>query len=195
MRAERIALNRDTLPFIDLHQERRAQQWRSAALNVKRLIGLTLLLTLQAGILLPLTLEALSYRPRLARAQKALAAAESRLKTVTQARAGLDPLLKKRDRYELSRASRQQIAATLQTTARALPPEIYIEHLQISVKDKQTQIQIQGVAQTQAALRDGMKALANAPQLGELHLTETSDALIAGKRVVHFRAEATQGGP
>ena len=79
MRMDRRALNRNTLPFIDLHQERRTAQNRRAILNTKRLFGLALLVLIQATGLLPLTLQALAFRPKIARAAQSLAEVDKRL--------------------------------------------------------------------------------------------------------------------
>ena len=192
MRMDRRALNRNTLPFIDLHQERRLAQNRRAALNTRRLFGLSLLVLIQAGGLFPLTMQALAFRPRIARAAQTLAEADKRLQAATEANAKLEPVIKRWERYQKSQEARRQITRAFLATAQSLPPDVYIERLQADVVDKQTHLQIQGIAQTQAALRDCLSALSVRPEFSGLHLTETGGATIAGRRKIRFRAEATR---
>ena len=194
MRMDRRALNRNTLPFIDLHQERRLSQRRRATLNTKRLFGLALLLTLQVSGLIPLTMQALAFRPKIARAAQILATTDKRLQAETQANAKLEPDIKRWERYQKSRDSRRQVTRAFLSAAQDLPPDVYIERLQFDAADKQTHIQIQGIAQTQEALRNGLNALLARPEFTGLRLTETSDANIAGRHEIRFHAEITKEG-
>ena len=192
MRMDRRALNRNTLPFIDLHQERRIAQNRRAILNTKRLFGLALLALIQGSGLLPLTMQALAFRPKIARAAQSLAEADKRLQTETQKNAQMEPDLKRWERYQKSRDARRQITAAFLAAAQSLPADVYIERLQIDAADKQTHIQVQGIAPTQAALKDCLNALCARPEFADIKLTETGDAVIAGRREIRFHAEETR---
>lgn len=189
---DRRALNRNTLPFIDLHQERRIAQNRRVALNTKRLFGLALLVLVQVSGLLPLTLQALSFRPKMARAAQSLAEVDGRLQAETQKNAQLEPDLKRLERYQKSRDARRQINGIIRAIAQSKPRAIAIERLQIEVTDKQAHIQIQGIAQTQADLKECLVALSARPEFATLKLTETGEANIAGRRKIRFHADVAR---
>ena len=192
MRMDRRALNRNTLPFIDLHQERRIAQNHRAILNTKRLFGLALLVLVQATGLLPLTMQTLAFRPKIARAAQSLADVDKRLQAETQKNAQMEPDLKRWERYQKSRDARRQITGIFYAAAQSFPHDIYIERLQIDVADKQTHLQIQGIAPTQADLKDCLNALSARPEFSDLRLTETGNATIAGRREIRFHAEETK---
>ena len=194
MRMDRRALNRNTLPFIDLHQERRLSQRRRATLNAKRLFGLALLVAVQVSGLLPLTMQALAFRPKIARAAQILATTDKRLTAETQANAKLEPDLKRWERYQKSRESRRRATRAFLAAAQDLPRDVYMERLQFDAADKQTHLQIQGIAPTQNALRNALAVLTALPEFSGLRLTETSDATIAGRREIRFHAEITEEG-
>ncbi len=189
MRMDRRALNRNTLPFIDLHQERRLEQNRRAVRNTRRLLGLGILVLIQGSALLPLTAQSFAFVPQIVRAENSLAATDKRLAAATQANTGLEPGIRRWERYQKSREARRQMTRAFLAAAQDLPRDVYIERLQVDAQDKQIRVQLQGVAESQTILKDCLTALSARPEFSGLHLTDTTDAAIAGRREIRFHAE------
>ena len=193
MRAERSALNRDSLPFIDLHQERSAQQRTVFAQNCRRLAVLGILALLCLGGLLPLTTTVRSYRPLLSVAERDLSMTQTRFAAVTQAQTSLQEPLKHWTRFEESRNARRQNALAFAALTGDIPREVCIEQVETETQDRQMTLKMQGFAETMDSLSAFVTALSHRPGFAGVRLTETIITNDGAKHIVRFHAEATVG--
>ena len=182
-------------PLVDLNRERREE--RRGVLRRSRRHLAALLATVALGVMvpLPLTLQTLALRRECRKAESQAAGVRQRLQSVTASSGELDAKIIRWTRLVESQQARRAWGGTLPALATCLPNDVSLQQVDISVKDKGAQIQLQGSAGTMAGLRAFTAALARSSIFAHLHLNETTAGHVTGSEGVSFQMTGPLRGP
>ncbi len=188
------ALNRLTLPRVDLNQQRGEERRRILNRSRRDALALIALGVFAAVVLMPLSFQAQDMSGDLARAQRELDTVEMRAKMITQTGANTDQRLARWRRYEQTRTRREGWRDLLSVLAVCIPERAYLEQVRVEGKGKQGDIVLQGSAETMDTLKRFTEALSNTPLFTGVRLTETTSDTALGVRGVRFRIQARVAG-
>lgn len=162
------------LPLVDLNLERREER-RSVLRRSRRHVAAILAASaLAVTVPLPLTLQAFKLRHEYQNAAREAVGARQRLQLVTTISGELDAKISLWTRLAQSQQNRHAWEAALPTLAACLPGDVSVQQVEIAQKNKDTQVQLQGSAETMAGLRTFTAALARSPLFANLRLNETT---------------------
>ena len=188
------ALNRLTLPGVDLNQQRGEERRRILNRSRRDALALAALGVFAAVVLVPLSLQVADKGLELARVQRELGRVETRSRMVSESGAETDQRLSRWRRYEQIRTRRESLRDLLSVVAVCIPDRAYLEQVRVEGKLKQVEMTLQGSAEKMETLKRFTDSLSGTPFFTTVRLTETSADPTLGDRAVRFRIQARVAG-
>ena len=179
------------LPFIDLNRERREERREVLRRSRRHAAAILMVVALAALIPLPLTIQILTLRREQQKVERQALGVRQRLQAVTAAGGETDAKIGRWTRLIQSQEARHAWEVAIPALAACLPQGVSAQQIQMSTKDKDAQIQLQGSAATMAELNAFTAALARSPSFARLHLDETR----VGASGVTFQMTGPLNGP
>lgn len=185
----------ETLPRVDLGQERRQERRRIAGRSRRSAVTLAALLILGPCLLVPSTRQILEQRTQLSHTDRQLAAVNTQWQRVTQTGDRTDAQIGLWARFQQSRDGRRVWDDALPALTAALPGEVSLQRAQITGSDGGVVIAAQGTSESMGGLRAFLRALAASPLFARIRLEETAADPSAGPRGVNFKISGPIAGP
>jgi Tfp pilus assembly protein PilN len=182
--------NGNRLPRVDLHRER--QEKRRQVLNASRrdafLLLAALLVTLSA--LAPLSLRLIGLTAGLVQTRRAVATLESGQRRAEEQGRAIDDRLALWTRFTQSREQRAAWNAALEGLADAIPPEVYLENIEMEEQNGELLLNLRGFAAGAPALQSFHRALTDTARFAQVAFKETALDTAPGPRRVRFTIQA-----
>ncbi len=162
------------LPLVDLNLERREERRSVLRRSRRHVAAIVAAFALAVTVPLPLTLQAFKLRHEYQNAERQAAGVRQRLQSVTTISGEMDAKISLWTRLAQSQQNRHAWEAALPSLAACLPVDVSVQQVEIAQKNKDTQVQLQGSAETMAGLRTFTTALTRSPLFANLRLNETT---------------------
>jgi Tfp pilus assembly protein PilN len=176
-----------TLPLIDLNGDRREERRLILSRSRRHAAAIAALFVTACVVLVPLTLQAVTLRHELGKAEVQAQEARKRLQSMTDSSALMDSRIGLWERLRQTQQSRQAWGAAFPSLAACLPQDVFLDQVQITGKDSDIEIQLQGSAGTMTGLRAFTKALAASPTFSRVHLDDAELNHDLGRSSLTFR--------